>query len=348
MSLINTRIQNLRANSNLDKYEIRPSRYGALDLFMMQSEDPNGILTPELRQVAENSIHSVLQVPVIDYDAGVSIGNVRSVTIADSENTSQLVTLTFATYAWGFTLVPAAFMNNEISMQRDFEKKFNKYLYEFANTLDTACIAALGAAKSQVFADPLGYTVTGNVLQVPLANRQQILADLNPIMAANDFFGQIHVVGNGGVESLVRTLTESGIYNAENKTYQYSDKMFHFTNRIANSAGPPVQYANLYAVNEGSVGMLTRFEREALLNRRMADGTEWSIDTLPMLNMPVGTYFYESKGDNSAIAGAATADLTRAYKEHYGFAVDVAFLTAYNSDPATIASPIVQATLLAS
>ena len=59
-----------------------------------------------------------------------------------------------------------------------------------------------------------------------------------------------------------------------------------------------------------------------------------------MLNMPVGTYFYDSVGDYSAIAGAATADMTRTRKEHYGFAVDVAFLTAYNSSPSTLASPI--------
>ena len=56
--------------------------------------------------------------------------------------------------------------------------------------------------------------------------------------------------------------------------------------------------------------------------------------------MPVGTYFYDSVGDYSAIAGAATADMTRTRKEHYGFAVDVAFITSYNSDSTTLPSPI--------
>ena len=56
--------------------------------------------------------------------------------------------------------------------------------------------------------------------------------------------------------------------------------------------------------------------------------------------MPVGTYFYDSVGDYSAIGGEATADMKRTRKEHYGFAVDVAFITAYNSDPATLPSPI--------
>ena len=47
-------------------------------------------------------------------------------------------------------------------------------------------------------------------------------------------------------------------------------------------------------------------------------------------------------GDFNAIAGAATADMTRNLKQHYGYAVDVAVVTPYNSAPATIASPIVK------
>lgn len=343
MSLINTRIQNLRAKSNLDKNELRPSRYGGLNLFMQQSADPAGILTPELKTKAENSIGNTLQTPVIDYDGGVTIGNTRSVTIADSENTSQMYTITFATYAWGFTIVPAMFMNNEISMQQDFDRKFNKYLFKFGETLDSAAIAALAAAKTQVFGDLLQYTQTGNVVQAPWRLRENIIGDINPMLAANDHFGEIHVLGNAGVESIIRKLAEKALYNAENKTLEYSDKILHFSTRLANGSG---EFANMFAVQGGSVGILTRFERESLLGTKMADGTEWGIETLPMLNFPMGTYYYESKGDYSAIAGAATADMTRVRKEHYGFAVDVAFITPYNSSPSTIASPIMKFAIL--
>lgn len=342
MSLINTRIQNIRAKSNLDKNELRPSRYGALDLFMMQTDDPAGILTPELKEKAMNSIGNTLETPVIDYDGTISIGNTRSVTIADSENTSQMLTITFATYAWGFTMVPAAFMNNEISMQQDFERKFNKYLYKFGETLDTAAVAALAADKTQVFADSLNYTVTANTVVASWKSRENLIGDINPMMAANDHFGEIHVLGNAGVESIIRKLAEKSLYNEVNKTLEYSDKILHFTTRIANGAG---EFANMYAVQGGSLGILTRFERESILGTQARTGHEWGIDTLPMLNFPIGTYYYESVGDYNAIAGAATADLTRARKEHYGFAVDVAFVTPYNSDPTTIASPIMKLTI---
>ena len=32
--------------------------------------------------------------------------------------------------------------------------------------------------------------------------------------------------------------------------------------------------------------------------------------------------------------------MVRTRKEHYGFAVDIAFITAYNSEPTTLPSPI--------
>ena len=123
MSLVLTRIQNIRANSNLDKYEYRPSRYGALDAFIQQSSDPTGILTPELVDKARTSIGNVLETPVIDYDGGITISDTRTLTIDDSENTSKMVEIKFATYAFGFTIAPAMYMNNEIGIQKDFETK---------------------------------------------------------------------------------------------------------------------------------------------------------------------------------------------------------------------------------
>lgn len=340
MSLINTRIQNIRANSNLDKNELRPSRYGALDMFMMMSAMSDGLLTPELVEKAEKSIGSTLETPVFDYDAGITIGNTRSAVIADSENTTQMLEITFATYSWGFTIVPALFMNNEVNMQKDFEKKFLKYLYKFADTIDTACIAALGAAKTQVLADPLLYTFTANVLNGTYADRENIIGDLNPMMASNDHFGGIHVLGNAGVESTIRKLAQKSLYNSENKTLEYSDKTLHFSTRVANALD---KFATLFAVQRASVALMTRFERECILGTVSRTGHEWGIDTLPMVNMPVGTYYYESVGDFNTIAGAASADMTRNRKEHYGFAVDVAILTPYNSDPTTIANPILKA-----
>ncbi|MFZ4705543.1 MAG: hypothetical protein ACOYMF_05990 [Bacteroidales bacterium] len=343
MSLINTRLQNMRAAGNLDKNETRPSRYGAFDAFAQMTDQPGSIITKELKDKFAISIGNTFQTPVIDYDGGISIGSTRSVTIADSENTSQLVTISATTYAFGFTIVPAVYMNNEIGQQADFERKMLKYIYALAVALDTAAVAKLSADKSQIFADALGYTVTSNVIQIPLAAREQALSDITPIMSANDYFGNLHIIGNGGVEALTLKLKQSGIWNDVNLQMEFLDKILHFSTRIANEVA---DYGNFYAVTEGNLGILSRVERESLLGTKTADGHQWSVENLPVVGIPVGTYFYESVGDFNAIAGAASADLTRARKEHYGFAVDIAFVTAYNSAIASKANPIAKVALL--
>lgn len=337
MSLILTRIQNIRANSNLDKFEYRPSKYGALNAFMVQSEDPTGILTEELKQKARTSIGSTLETPVIDYDADITIGNERTVTISDSENTSKMVQITFTTYSWGFTIAPAMYMNNEIGIQKDFETKFIKYLYAFAKKLDEAALAQLAASKTQILKNKLLYNFSSNAVSAKWTERENVFGDLEVMMGANDFYGQLHIVGDPGVESIMHKLQQHGLYNDVNKQNEFGTKIVHLTNSIAAADG---KYAQGYAVNAGSLGLLTRFERDCLLGTVSGDGHEWGIATLPILNMPVGTYFYDSVGNYNAIAGAATADMTRTRKEHYGFAVDVAFLTAHNSSPSTLASPI--------
>ena len=337
MSLVLTRIQNIRANSNLDKFEYRPSRYGALNCFMEQSNDPTGILTEELKAKARTSIGNVLETPVIDYDKDITIGNTRSLTIADSENTSRMVQINFSTFAFGFTVTPAMFMNNEISIQRDFETKMMKYIYKLAQKLDETALAAIAAAKTNVIKNPLLYDKAGNVVNAKWSEREHVLGDLNVIMGANDFYGQLHLVGDAGLESILKKLAQKDLYNVENKRNEYSDKIIHLTNHLAAADD---KYAQGYAINAGSLGMLTRFERDCILGTVSGDGHEWGIATLPMLNLPCGTYFYDSVGDYSGIAGDATTDMVRTRKEHYGFAVDIAFITAFNSDAETLPSPI--------
>lgn len=337
MSLVLTRIQNTLAKSNMDKYEYRASRYGALDAFMVQSNDPTGILTPELKEKARTSIGTVLETPVIDYDADITIGDTRTLTIADSENTSRFVQISFTTYAWGFTIAPAMYMNNEIGIQRDFDTKLMKYIYKFAQKLDEAALAVLAADKTQVLKNKLLYDFSANTLNAKWTERENVFGDLEVLMAANDYYGQLHIIGDPGVESIMRKLQQHGLYNDVNKQNEFGNKIVHLTNNIA-AAGD--KYAQGYAVNAGSLGMLLRYERDCLLGTVSGDGHEWGIATLPLVNIPVGTYFYDSVGDYSAIAGVATSDMTRTRKEHYGFAVDVAFITAYSSNRESVPSPI--------
>jgi hypothetical protein len=344
MSLVATRLQNWRIeNPELDRNMTRPLEYGALDFFIEQTDAPNSIISPNLRDRAFASMGNTVQVPVIDYDGDVTVSNVRTCTIADNENTSALYTVVWTTYAVGFTMVPTLYMNNEITYQHDFERKMEKICRALATTLDSAAITALEAAKTQVYKDPLQYTVTSNVIEVPTQMSTEILGDLNPMMRANAYPGMLHIIGNAGVDSLIRKLAQHGVYNDVNKRMEYDNKVLHYTTQLANAQG---KIGSLYAVADGNVGVLTRVDREAL-RRASANFHEWDVVRLPFIDLPVGSHYYTAVGDQSAIAGAASADMTCNVKEYFGFSVDVAFIIAYNSDPTTVANPIMKAQIAA-
>lgn len=338
MSLAATMLQNIRVkNPDFDKNEHRLSVYGALDFFIEQSErDP--LLTAEMKRQAMDSMGKTLQIPVINYDGSVTVSNVRSCTVSDAENTSALVGVTFATYAIGFTVVPAMYSNNEIDMATDVEKKLKKCARALGAALDTAAIAALEAAKTQVLTDPLIYDFTSNVLTAPWESREDILGDIEPMMNSNDFYGFVHIIGNTGVRSLLRKLAEHAQYNEVDKRLEWEGKYFHFTNRLVNASD---MYGTFYAVESGNVDLLYRFDREAARGAQSGSHT-WERYNMPYIGIPVGLHYYESVGDQSAIAGDATADLTCAIKQYYGFSVDVAFVVAYNSALSTRANPIIK------
>ena len=339
MSLIATRVQNWRIqNPAFDKNMTRPQEYGALDFFVQQTNAATSMLSPDLRDRALRSIGTTIQIPVINFDESVQVGNVRSCVIADNENTSALYTVVFATYSIGYTMVPAAYMNNEISYNHDWTRKMEKVTRALANALDIGAVAALEANKSQVYKDLLYYTKVGNDIQVPWDMREVFLSDTNTMMRANEYPGQLHVIGNAGIDSQIRQLAKMGIYNEVNNRMEFENKIIHFTNNIVNEAG---KFSTAYVVEDGNVGMLTRVDREAVRNAS-AQGHEWGIVRLPYIDLPVGSHYYTSVGDQSGIVGAATDDLTCAVKEHFGFSVDVAYIVAYNSNPALIANPIMK------
>lgn len=339
MSLIATRLQNWRIqNPELDRNMVRPCEYGALDFFIEQTDAPNSIISPNLRDRAFASIGNTVQVPVINFDGDVTVSNVRSCTIADAENTSALYTVVWKTYSVGFTMVPTLYMNNEISYDHDFNRKMEKVCRALATALDTDAVAALEAQKTQVFKDLLQYQATANVIDVPKQMATEILGDINPIMRANCYPETIHLIGNAGIDSLIRKLAEHGIYNDVNKRMEYDNKIIHYTNNVVNAEG---KNGTAFAVVDGNVGVLTRVDREAL-RRATANFHEWDVVRLPYIDLPVGSHYYTEVGNQSSIAGAASADMVCNEKEFFGFSVDVAYIVAYNSAPETVANPIIK------
>lgn len=345
MSLVATRLQNWRVeNPEFDRNMARPYEYGALDFFIMQTNAANSIISPKLRDRAFESIGNTVQIPVINYDGDVTVSNVRSCVIGDDENVSALYSINWVTMSVGFTMVPQLYRNNEITYDHDFARKMEKICRALATAMDVQAIAALEANKTQVFKNTLTYTTSSNSLQIPWAAREEYLGDLNALMRANAYPRQIHIVGNAGIDAQIAKLAQHGEYNAVNRRIEYADKVFHYTNNIDNEEG---KFATFYAVEDGNVGVLTRVDRESL-NRTKANFHEWDVVRLPYIDLPVGSHYYTAVGDQSGIAGDASADMVCNVKEYFGFSVDVAFLVAYNSAAASVANPIIKGEVAAS
>ena len=114
--------------------------------------------------------------------------------------------------------------------------------------------------------------------------------------------------------------------------------MFAFSNGVVNVGA---KKATGYAINEGTLGILSRVEPDAMMRNRTRDGYEWDTVNLPGLNIEFGTYSYETAVDGSGL-GAHATHLTRTKMQAFDFAVDLAFLVPYNSDQANIPSPIIK------
>ena len=160
-------------------------------------------------------------------------------------------TISFTRYAWGFTVTPSALQNNEISIQRDFDAKMNKYLSAASSVMETAAVTALGTAKTQVLADDLGqFTLTADVAVNALANADNLTGDLGPLLAGNEFpdiFARI--VGNQSYRShMNKTVLNHGEFNTTDERYQTADKEFYFSNKIANAANQMLRASSWFLV----------------------------------------------------------------------------------------------------
>lgn len=343
MSLVQTLTQNFRARyqaETLDKNEIKQSRYGAWDFFQQQSKVMGGVMTDQVQQLIKRSFGNTVKVPVLDAET-VSISNTRSCTVTDSENTSKLVTLTFVTYSFGFTMVPSQHYNNDVGYQDDFNRKLKKYLLQLASVLDTASVNTLETVRNQYFPTDITnyYPNVGNSLQVTAAQRNDFFNKASAILETMDYYDTPHVVGSTSLNPMINRLQAQGGGNATNEAFQFDRYKWHTTNRLINANGIE---STMYLVNNGSVAVSNRNNPDAIAGRKTGNGKIWGLANMPIVNLEMGTYYYDDCADKSGLH-SGTVDLTRTAVEAYAFDTDVVFMTAYNSDAANRYSPIVKA-----
>jgi len=356
--LIETLSQEFRSmNPNFDSNEIRITSAGAFNAFVRQSEGAMSFITQDLREKAAMSSGRALKMPVLKAK-DVTLRSTRPITIAADENTSAFYTVVFTTLAYGFRMYPRQHFNNDIDYQMDFNHKMRAFISKLMSTLDGMADTALDAAKTQVIggiAQGVGVTVsgghawdTGNVVSETAAGAKLkdsvLLHDLPSLMIGNDFTPfSMDIVGNQGFRGIVSRLEGFGAYNSENKALTLDGYNISFSNAIANAAG---KAATGYAIEDGTLGLLTRIEPDSLYGTVIGGNHTWGTVNLPGLNFEVGTYQYEevvslADGEPNHL-GTGTEYLTRTGMEAVDFAFDIALITKYNSDPTAIPSSVIK------
>lgn len=344
MSIAATVHQDLIADApQFDADERRLTNAGAWQTYLAQTNRPGSFLTDDLKQKAMMSPGHTLKIPAYN-SKDVTIRTTRPIIIPADENTSAYYTVQWTTFAFGFTMTPQQHFNNYMNYVRDWGAKYMSGAVKALKAIEDATVANLEAGKTQVVNQLTGDSTSfdvNTVHETALAKLKDsyVLSQLGPMMASNDFYGlNLDVVGEQGLHGVLNMMEGFSGFNSENKTIQFLGKNFAFSNSVSNATN---KKATGYAIGDNTVGVLTRMEPDSILGTELKSGHEWGSMFMPETGIEWGTYYYEDVTDASALH-SGTSHLTRTGLEAFDFAVDIAFVRKYNSDPATIPSNIMK------
>lgn len=330
----------------LDRHEQRPSEYGALNMFKAQTNSPLSILDEKVKANIEASFNVSVKVPVINYK-DVSIGNVRTCAMKTDGLTSQLVTLTAVTYAWGFVAYPEQHYENYVDYTTTINKLIDAGLQKLAATIDAGCVNLLETNKNQHFPQSMldYYAEVGDAFQVPQAEKDFFYNNLASILKTADYSGNPDVTTNHIGMAMVRKIAAQGEGNSVNQGFQLLGYVWYPTNRITNG-GAPIE-STLYAVAPGSVALASRIDPDAKKRARIHESKYWDVfPNAPYVGMDLGVFYQADCADASALQAATLAGLTRTKVESWELSLDVFYIKPYVTNVATSFSPIFKAEIL--
>lgn len=343
MSLIATYLDDINASypSNLDRDELRITNDGLLTAVLAMTTSSRSILSPRLRQEAEEMSNlREIDVPVRK-KGNVTINNTRSCVIGGGQSETDTVRLVWKTASADILMVPSQYGKNQIGYIDDLNQKIEEMVEAFKIEIENDLDTLMDANKSQVYGSSLvgtEYPLVGDAIQVTTAQMDFFFGDISPINFADDFAQPLNkVIASHVAMRYVERYINQGGGNATNTGYQFSGKDYTFSNRVTNGAG---KNATGYWMPDGSLGLLTRVDADAKMGHKAGDGSEWSTETLPGLPFAVGVLHKSQCSDQSALETAGLEKLTATKIEHFQFSFDYATVAPYNSDISTNPSSI--------
>lgn len=329
----------------MDANEQRPSNYGALDLFKKQTAGAGSILTPEIQKAIDSTFNTTVKVPVVNYK-DVSIGNVRTCALQADGITTALVSLTAATYTFGFLGYPMQHYENYVSYQQATAKLIDAGLKKMASTIDQACVNFLETNKNQHFPAEmlLYYPEVGDAFRVPQASKNDLYNYIGSIMQQADYGQEADVLTNPLGMALVRRLAAQGDSTSTNQQFQLLGYTWWVSNRVTNGAG--VEHT-LYLVAPNAVAIAFRNSPDGKAKSRIHESKYWDLlPNVPYLGTALDVFYQADCADASAVQASGMTKFTQTKVESWQFAVDVFLLKFYNSAPATTYSPIFKVEVL--
>lgn len=335
-----------------DHFEQRGSAYGALRAFQEESNpsDPRSMITPQLVENVRKSFGITVKEPVLDYFAP-TLATSRVCTFATEGATSDLVTLVFNTYRSGFVIARADNTNNYVKYQNEWQRDFDGVLEKIGRQLDADAVAVLELNKNTYWTGvaPEFYTETGDVLQVPNADKDDMYNQVQAIYQKMDYnSSDIKVIDSPRHTPLVRRYANQGSGNSTNLGFQFGPYTWYPTNRVTDTAD-----GSLFTFPRGSVGMMTRMDPDSLDRSRIHESNYWDVmEGVPLLNsqtlmaaqsqamglevtpparIDLGVHYQAECKDVTSIKAAALAGLTASKAESWWFSFDVVFVVNRNS-----------------
>lgn len=324
-----------------DRTEWRGPERGLRNAVMAMSSGGNTLLTSQVSDAIAQSEGRVIEIPVVTKGA-VTITNTRSCTIGGFNNTSALLNVTFVTLVADLMMTPAQYVNNEVARVEDFRKKLQLVKEGFEGAEEAAILANIETNKDTFYGSPLvgatsKYVLTGDAMQVALADQPLFYNDLDAIMRRDDFNAGQFIIGSTELSPSARYYAAQGTANAANVNFQFANKNFEFTNAIDNAANVD---ATGFILPDGILAMDTRLAIDSRMGNMSTDGTEWGVTDILGLGHSVGYQFKSNCKDESALNATGMGHLVATLHEKWQFSYDYCIVNEYNSNSATRAGGI--------
>lgn len=341
--LLETYLQDIRVNypNLLDRDEWRTIRFGLVNSAVEQTNSPLSVITEDFKTKAMASEGRVLGIPVMKKGA-LLVKNVRSCSISSYENESDMVELVWSTLVVDITMVKAQYAKNEVSYLSDLAKKLVLVKEALLSEIEGAIYTRLDTDKSGIYSSTLvgvgaKHELVADTADVALANHNLFFNDVEAIQQADDFYGENYIIGSTNLMPFVNHYVNQGSGNNTNLNYQFAGKSFSFSNSVVDGAN---KLATGFIMPFGSLGVLTRIDRDSIMGNVSSDGTEWGITRVDGIPFDLGYRYKSTCSDQSALNGTGMEHLEATMLEQWTFSVDYALVTPYNSDPATRAGSI--------